>query len=193
MADEGVKIPPIEALREELAREEAKHSFRKTLWNIAVALLIAAAVTALVATRFLVLIRINGDSMEPTLKSGEVVFLLRTKEAERGETIGFYYGGRVLLKRVIGCPGDQIAIDGAGNVSVNGERLDEPYLEEKSLGKCELQFPYRVPEGTFFVLGDNRAISIDSRLRSIGSVESEQIVGRVVFRVWPLAHMGTMH
>lgn len=193
MNHEGWKIPPIEVLREELAREEEKHSFRKNLWNIAAALLVAAAITALVATRLLVLIRIDGNSMAPTLKNGETVLLYRTQKVEKGDLIGFYYGGRVLLKRVIGCPGDQIGIDGDGNVSVNGEEADEPYLQEKSLGKCELDFPYRVPEGTFFVLGDNRAVSIDSRLRSIGSVESEQIVGKVVFRIWPLEHMGTMH
>ncbi|MCI8465912.1 MAG: signal peptidase I [Lachnospiraceae bacterium] len=189
---EELKIPPIELLREELAREEAKHGFRKTLWNIAVVLIVAAALTALAATRLFVLIRINGNSMEPTLADGEVIFLRQTKEIEKGDIIGFYYGGRVLLKRVIGSAGDEINIDKNGNVYVNGEALEEPYLAEKSLGKCELEFPYVVPEGMSFVLGDNRAISIDSRIKSIGSVETEQIVGKVVFRAWPLSRMGMM-
>ncbi|MCI8506243.1 MAG: signal peptidase I [Lachnospiraceae bacterium] len=189
---EELEIPPIELLREELAREEAKHSFRKTLWNIAVVLIVAAAITALAATRLFVLIRINGNSMEPTLADGEVIFLRQTKDIEAGDIIGFYYGGRVLLKRAIGSAGDQIDIDRDGNVYVNGQLLDEPYLEKKSLGKCELEFPYEVPEGMTFVLGDNRAVSIDSRIKSIGSVEAEQIVGKVVFRAWPLSRMEMM-
>lgn len=189
---EEIKIPPIELIREELAREEAKHGFRKTLWNIAVVLIVAAAITALAATRLFVLIRINGNSMEPTLTDGEIVFLRQTKEIEKGDLAGFYYGGRVLLKRVIGSAGDRIDLDRDGNVYVNGEKLDEPYVKEKSLGKCELTFPYEVPEGMYFVLGDNRAISIDSRIKSIGSIETDQIVGKVVFRAWPFGRMGIM-
>ncbi len=190
---EKLEIPSIELLRAELAREEAKHSFRKTLWNVAVVLIVAAAITALAATRIFVLIKINGNSMEPALESGEIVFLRQTKEIETGDIVGFYYGGRVLLKRAIASSGDCVEIDRDGNVYVNGELIDEPYLEEKSLGKCELEFPYIVPDGMTFVLGDNRAISIDSRIKSIGSVEKEQIVGKVVFRAWPLARMGIMH
>lgn len=190
---EEIKIPPVELLRKELAREEAKHRFRKTLWNITVVLVVVAALTALVATRLLVLIRINGDSMEPALAENEVLFLYRTKEIKTGDIVGFYYGGRVLVKRAIGSGGDQIDIDGDGNVYVNGVLTEEPYLEKKSLGKCELEFPYEVPEGMIFVLGDNRAVSIDSRIKSIGSVEAEQIVGKAVFRAWPWSRMGMMH
>ena len=168
MDKEDVKIPPIEFLREELVREEARYSFRKTLWNIAVLLTAAAAVTALVTTRLFVLIQINGSSMAPTLVNGEIIFLRQTKKVEPGDMIGFYYGGRILLKRVIGSGGDQIEIDSEGNVYVNGGMIDEPYLAEKSPGKCDLEFPCEVPEGMVFVLGDNRAISIDSRIRSIG-------------------------
>ena len=185
-------IPPIEQIREELAREEAKHGFRKTLWNVAVVLIVAAAITALAATRIFVLIRINGNSMEPTLADGEILFLRRTKEIKRGDLVGFYYGGRVLIKRVVGNAGDRIEIDQGGSVYVNGRKLEEPYVNEKSLGKCELEFPYEVPEGMSFVLGDNRAVSIDSRIKSIGSVEKDQIVGKVVFRAWPLSRMGIM-
>ncbi len=189
---EAIKVPPIEQIREELAREEAKHGFRKTIGNIAVALLVAAAVTALVATRLFVLIRINGGSMEPTLADGEIIFLRQTKEIKTGDLVGFYYGGRVLIKRVIASAGDSVDMGQDGSVYVNGKKLDEPYVKEKSLGKCELEFPYEVPEGMSFVLGDNRAISIDSRIRSIGSVERDQIVGKVVFRAWPLSRMGIM-
>ena len=192
MDKEDVKIPPIEFLREELVREEARYSFRKTLWNIAVLLTAAAAVTALVTTRLFVLIQINGSSMAPTLVNGEIIFLRQTKKVEPGDMIGFYYGGRILLKRVIGSGGDQIEIDSEGNVYVNGGMIDEPYLAEKSPGKCDLEFPCEVPEGMVFVLGDNRAISIDSRIRSIGCVEENQIVGKTAFRVWPPDRMGGM-
>ena len=192
MDKEDVKIPPIEFLREELVREEARYSFRKTLWNIAVLLTAAAAVTALVTTRLFVLIQINGSSMAPTLVNGEIIFLRQTKKVEPGDMIGFYYGGRILLKRVIGSGGDQIEIDSEGNVYVNGGMIDEPYLAEKSPGKCGLEFPCEVPEGMVFVLGDNRAISIDSRIRSIGCVEENQIVGKTAFRVWPPDRMGVM-
>ena len=192
MDKEDVKIPPIEFLRAELVREEARYSFRKTLWNIAVLLTAAAAVTALVTTRLFVLIQINGSSMAPTLVNGEIIFLRQTKKVEPGDMIGFYYGGRILLKRVIGSGGDQIEIDSEGNVYVNGGMIDEPYLAEKSPGKCDLEFPCEVPEGMVFVLGDNRAISIDSRIRSIGCVEENQIVGKTAFRVWPPDRMGVM-
>ena len=151
------------------------------------------AVTVLIATRLLILIRVNGVSMAPTLREGDVIFLSQTREVETGDIIGFYYGGKVLLKRVIAASGDYIEIDKEGNVYVNDERLEEPYLTKQSLGKCELDFPYQVPTGMFFVLGDNRAVSMDSRIKTIGCVEKDQIVGKVIFRAWPLVSMGTMH
>lgn len=131
--------------------------------------------------------------MVPTLEKDEIIFLRQTKEVEKGDVIGFYYGGRVLLKRVIAGGGDYIEIDNEGNVYVNDKKLEEPYLMGQSLGKCELDFPYQVPEGMLFVLGDNRAVSMDSRIKAIGCVEKDQIVGKVVFRAWPLTRMGIMH
>lgn len=187
------EIPPIDLLREELAREESRYGFRRTLLGVAGILVVIAAVAALVVTRMFVLIQINGNSMDPTLKEGEIVFLRQTKEIETGDVIGFYYGGRVLLKRVIGSAGDRIDIDKEGNVSVNGREIDEPYLTEKSLGKCELDFPYIVPDGMVFVLGDNRSVSIDSRIKAIGCVQEDQIAGKVIFRAWPAGRMGIMH
>lgn len=190
---EKPQIPSIEFLQAELAREELRHNFRKTLLNIAGVLAVVAAIAVLVATRLFMLIQVNGNSMAPTLRDGETVILRQTKELESGEIAGFYYGGRILLKRVIGGPEDYIDIDQDGNVSVNGKQIDEPYLTEKNLGKCELEFPYQVPKGMYFVLGDNRAISVDSRITAIGCVQREQIVGKVVFRAWPLSRMGIMH
>lgn len=191
--NEELKIPPIDLLREELEREESKYNFRKTLLNIAGVLTVTAAVAVLIATRLLILIQVNGVSMAPTLEKDEIIFLQQTKEVKTGDVIGFYYGGRVLLKRVIAGGGDYIEIDNEGNVYVNDKKLEEPYLMGQSLGKCELDFPYQVPEGMLFVLGDNRAVSMDSRIKAIGCVEKDQIVGKVVFRAWPLTRMGIMH
>ncbi|MCI8708083.1 MAG: signal peptidase I [Dorea sp.] len=190
---EKLEIPSIPALKEELMREKVKREFRRAILNMAGILIVAAALTALMATRIFVLVQINGSSMKPTLNEDEVIILRQTKAVEKGDIVGFYYGGKILLKRVMAGAGDEVDIDREGNVSVNGERLGESYLKEKRLGKCDLEFPYEVPEGAIFVLGDNRAISMDSRIKSIGCVESDQIVGKVVFRMWPMARMGIMH
>lgn len=190
---EKLEIPSIPALKEELMREKIKREFRRAILNMAGILIVAAALTALMATRIFVLVQINGSSMKPTLNEDEVIILRQTKAVEKGDIVGFYYGGKILLKRVMAGAGDEVDIDREGNVSVNGERLGESYLKEKRLGKCDLEFPYEVPEGAIFVLGDNRAISMDSRIKSIGCVESDQIVGKVVFRMWPMARMGIMH
>lgn len=186
------EIPSIGELREELAREKARYDFRRTIRNIAVALIVAAAIATLIATRMLGLIRVNGNSMDPTLKDNEIIIIRQTKEFEKGDIIGFYYGGRILLKRVIACEGDIVEIDGEGDVSVNGEEIDEPYLEVKNQGKCDVEFPFEVPEEMTFVLGDNRAISIDSRIKSIGCVDRDQIVGKAIFRAWPAGRMGIL-
>lgn len=186
------EIPSIALLKKELAREESRSRFWRIFWNVLTVLLAAAAVTALLMTRLFVLVRINGSSMEPTLAADEIVFLRRTKEVKTGDIIGFYYGGRILLKRVIACAGDLVEMDEEGSVYVNDEALAEPYLREKSRGKCELDFPYQVPENMCFVLGDNRAVSVDSRIRAIGCVEMDQIVGKVVWRAWPPDHMEFM-
>ncbi len=192
MADEKMEIPSIELLRKELEREESRYHFRRTILTITGILVVAAAITALLATRLFVLLEINGASMAPTLNEGEIVILRQTKDIETGDLVGFYYGGKILLKRAIGSAGDYIDIDEEGNVYVNNEMIDEPYLGEKKLGRCELDFPYQVPEGMIFVLGDNRAVSIDSRIKAIGCVENGQIVGKVAFRAWPFARIGRL-
>lgn len=187
---EEIIIPPIDELRMELAREEARHEFRRAFLSIAGILIVAAAIAVLMMTRLLVLLQVSGNSMTPALQDGEIVVLRQTKNVETGDIIGFYYGGKVLLKRVIGDAGDEIDIDQEGNVYVNGTIIDEPYVTERKIGKCDQDFPYQVPEDMVFVLGDNRAVSIDSRLRSIGCVEHSQIVGRTVFRIWPASRIG---
>lgn len=193
MADGKRERPSLEELKKELARENAKYEFRKSLLNVGGILIVAAAIAALAATRLFMLIQITGVSMAPTLKEGEIAILRHTKEIETGDVMGFYYGGKILLKRAIGSGGDFIDIDEEGNVYVNGDKLDEPYLKEKGVGKCELEFPYEVPEGMIFVLGDNREVSMDSRIKVIGCVEESQIAGKMVCRVWPLDRMEMIH
>lgn len=188
-----LEIPPINDLRMELAREEARHEFRRSLLNIAGILTVAAAITALMMTRLLILLEVNGSSMAPTLEDREIVILRQTKEIEAGDIVGFYYGGKILLKRAVGSAGDEIDIDQEGNVYVNGRMIDEPYVADKKLGKCDQDFPYQVPEGMIFVLGDNRAVSIDSRMKALGCVEESQIVGKAAFRAWPKARIGMIH
>ncbi|MCC8356480.1 MAG: signal peptidase I [Oscillospiraceae bacterium] len=149
-------------------------------------LIVVAALAVLLATLFLPMLQVSGSSMEPTLSDGDIILLVKTDSFETGDLLGFYYQNKLLLKRVIAGPGDIVDIDEEGNVYVNDELLDEPYVTEKSLGESDLSYPYQVPENRYFVLGDNRTTSIDSRSSAVGCIETEQIVGKVILRIWPL-------
>ena len=164
--------------------------YRQALRGTVSVLVVVAAVAVLVATLFLPILQISGDSMAPTLDHDEIVVLLKTKEFDQGDLIGFYYQGKILLKRVIALPEDEVAIDAEGNVYVNGALLEEPYVTEKSLGDCDLEFPHRVPGTGYFVLGDRRSNSVDSRNSVVGAITREDIIGRVFVRVWPLSRFG---
>ncbi len=154
-------------------------------------LIVVAAFAILVAMLFLPVLRIYGQSMNSTLHSGELVVSIKGAKFETGDVIAFYYNNNVLVKRVIANSGDWVDIDLDGNVYVNQQLIDEPYLEgNKAFGEPDIDFPYQVPDERVFVLGDNRAVSIDSRYLSVGCVTSEQIVGKIVFRVWPLNKIG---
>jgi len=154
---------------------------------------VVAAVAVLITTLFLPILQISGDSMSPTLEHDEIVILLKTKEFEPGSLIGFYYQGKILLKRVIAQPEDEVAIDADGNVYVNGALLEEPYVTDKKLGNCDLEFPYKVPGTGYFVLGDRRSNSVDSRNSVIGAISREDIIGKVFIRVWPLERIGFVY
>ena len=174
----------VEAERERLAyRSRYARVLRSTIY----ALLVVAAVAVLLATLFLPVLQVSGDSMNPTLQDRDIIVLVKTDQMKTGDLCGFYWQNKLLLKRVIGLPGDIIALDEDGVVTVNGEVLDEPYVDELALGECDIKFPYQVPENRYFVLGDHRATSIDSRSSVIGCVEKSQIVGKVFLRVWPLS------
>ena len=188
--EKKVTIPSLTEIQVERKRIRRKAYFSQSLRGTVSVLVVVAAVAVLVATLFLPILQISGDSMSPTLTHDEIVILVKTNNFQRGDLIGFYYQGKILLKRVIALPEDEVAIDGDGNVYVNGELLEEPYVTEKGLGDCDLEFPYNVPGTGYFVLGDQRSNSVDSRNSVIGSVTKDDIIGKVFIRVWPFSRMG---
>ena len=182
--------PSIEELRVELARVKYRQRYQTVLKSTIYTLVTVAAIAVLVATLWLPALQIYGKSMTPTLQDGEIVFSVKSSDFKQGDIIAFYYNNKILVKRVIATSGDWIVLDEQGNVYVNQVLLDEPYLEEKSFGDADITFPYQVPEDAWFVMGDHRSTSVDSRHREIGCVSEEQIVGKIVFRVWPLDQLG---
>lgn len=186
-------MPALDALQKELKRERNKRRFRKLLRSTIRALIVVAAVAALVATLVLTVLQIAGTSMEPSLEDGDLVLLVKTDNLETGDLCAFYYSNKILIKRVIGTPGDYIWIEEDGTVYLNGQALEEPYVSAKALGECDLEFPYQVPENSYFVLGDHRETSIDSRSSVIGCIAEDQIVGRIFCKCWPLSEFTFMN
>lgn len=185
-AGETGKQPTVD--KQQVKKEKDKIARRKKyfrmLRNTFAVLIVVAAIAVLISTLFMPVIQVSGDSMEPTLKDGDILLLVKTKNFDCGDLCCVSWHNKMLLKRVIGLPGDKIDIDSDGNVSVNGKLLDEPYAQDKSLGECDVQFPLTVPENSLFILGDKRASSIDSRSSAIGCVDKEQVIGRVLFTLW---------
>ncbi len=188
-----VSVPSLTEIQSERKRIRRGTYYRQALRGTVSVLLVVAAVAVLITTLFLPILQISGDSMSPTLEHDEIVVLLKTKKFERGDLIGFYYQGKILLKRVIAVPEDEVAMDADGNVYVNGELLEEPYVTAKGLGDCDLEFPYKVPGTSYFVLGDRRSNSVDSRNSVIGSISRDDIIGKVFIRVWPLPKFGFVY
>ena len=178
-------LPTMDQIETERKRYRWKKTYLKALRGTISVLTYMAAVAALIATLVLPVLQIEGKSMEPTLVNGDIVLLTKTTSFSRGELCGFSWNNKLLIKRVIGLPGDWIEIDTDGTVYLNGEQLDEPYAQQLAVGECDLEFPFQVPQEQYFVLGDMRESSIDSRNTLIGCVEKDQIVGKVFFRVWP--------
>ena len=147
----------------------------------------------LVATLWLPVLQIYGSSMTPTLEEGDIVVSIKSKTYETGDIVAFYYNNKILIKRVIAGSGDWVDLDEDGTVYVNGEMLDEPYVKDKAFGECDLELPYQVPESRIFVMGDHRSVSVDSRSKAVGCVAEEQIVGKLVCRIWPLTGLQTMY
>lgn len=180
-------------LEEELKHEKYKKKFVFSLKNTLFTLITVAACAVLVAVFMMPVLQIYGHSMTPTLDEGDIVLSLKGSEFKTGDVVAFYYNNKILVKRVIAQAGEWVDIDNKGNVFVNGEQLDEPYVSEKSIGDdCDIIFPYQVPEARIFVMGDHRDVSLDSRNSAIGCIAEEVVVGRIVFKVWPLTRLGTV-
>ena len=185
----GFTVRQIEGELKRLRRKQnSRRIFRQTVFS----LLVVAAVAVLAAMLFFPIFRVTGSSMEPTLHPKEIVVCLKSSRFQSGDLVAFYYNNKVLLKRVIGTAGDTIEIDDSGNVFVNGSQLDEPYITKKSLGQCDIDFPFQVPDNRIFVMGDNREASVDSRTTAVGCIADEYVIGKVFLRVWPLERLGTL-
>ena len=187
-----IQLPSSREVERELKREQYRTRYKRTLVSTVFALITAAACAVLVAALWLPVLEIFGSSMTPTLGEGQYVVALKDETPETGDIIAFYYGNKVLVKRCIAGPGTWIDIQEDGTVLLNGTELDEPYLTEKHFGICDLELPYQVPEGTYFLMGDERETSVDSRHSSVGCISVDQIVGKIVYRVWPLDTFGAI-
>lgn len=183
-------VPPLEQLEAELQRVKYKKRYGSVFRSTIYTLLIVAAAAVLTAVLLFPVLSIHGSSMTPTLIDGDVVVCLKNSRYDVGDTIAFYYNNKILVKRVIARSGEWVDIDENGTVYVDGEKLEEPYVQDPALGECDITLPYQVPEGRVFVMGDHRTVSVDSRSTSVGCVSDEQIVGKLLFRVWPFKSVG---
>lgn len=186
------QFPTAEQVEKVISKEKYTRKYKKVLKSTMSSLIVVAAIAVLIATLALPVLQIQGSSMEPTLNDEEIVVLFKTSHLKRGQLCCFSYQNKLLIKRVIGIPGDSITIDREGYVYVNGVQLDEPYILDRALGECDITFPVNVKDNHYFILGDHRSTSIDSRSSVVGLVSGEQIVGKIFYRIWPFESMGAI-
>lgn len=185
-------MPSSEQVEAELNRVKYRRRYHRVLRSTVYILVTVAAAAILAATLWLPVLQIYGNSMTPTLKDGEILYTVKSSDLKVGDVVAFYYNNKILVKRMICSAGDWIDIDEDGTVYVNDKELEEPYLVEKALGDCNIELPYQVPDGKIFVMGDRRSTSVDSRNTAVGCVAREQIVGKIIFRIWPLKRLGAV-
>lgn len=189
---EPVDYPSVEQLEAELKRVKYRSRYRAVLRSTLYMLIVVAAVAVLVATIWMPVLQIYGGSMTPTLNEGDIVVSIKGSDFQPGDLVAFYLGNKILVKRCIAGPGQWVNIDEDGNVYVDDKLLEEPYLTEKSLGGSNIELPYQVPDNRYFCMGDHRSTSVDSRHKEVGCVSEEQIVGKIVFRVFPFGGFGKL-
>lgn len=185
-------LPTVEQLEGEMDRIQYGKSYKNALRGTVYALIIVAGLSMLVSTLLLSVLRIYGDNMDPTLSSGNIVVALKTSRCSQGDVVALYYNNKILIRRVIALSGDLVEVSGSGEVLIDGTLLEEPYVAEPDLGQCNIQMPYEVPQDQLFVMGDQRQTAVDSRVTAIGSIPQEQVIGKVVLRIWPLDQVGVI-
>lgn len=185
-------LPSVEVLEAELSRQKYRNRYRKVLRSTVYTLITVAAIAVLVATLWMPVFQVTGTSMTPTLSDSEIVVCLKSKQFKTGDIIAFYFNNKVLVKRVIARSGDWVNINENGEVFVNGTLINEPYVDELAFGDCDIELPYQVPENRYFVMGDHRSVSVDSRNTAVGCIETDDIVGRIEFCVWPFSDIGSV-
>ena len=184
------QIPEIDELKAELDRVKYKRRYINVFKSTVYTLVVVAAFAVLVATLWMPVLQIYGSSMTPTIEEGQIVVSVKSKNFEQGDLVAFYIGNKLLVKRIIATPSDYVLVDENGTVFVNGEELEEPYVSEKALGECDIEYPYQVPDSKYFLMGDHRKTSIDSRTSAVGCISDEEIVGKILFCVWPISDFG---
>ncbi len=188
--EKKMELPDLEALEAELERTRYRKRYGNVLRSTAFSLVVVAAAAVLIAVLLLPVLQISGTSMTDSLQDEDIVVALNSSGYETGDIIAFYFNNNILVKRVIAAPGDWVDIDKEGNVYVNEELLEEPYVTDKALGDCNITLPYQVPDGRCFVMGDHRTTSIDSRNTAVGCVSNDMVIGKILIRVWPLEGFG---